>query len=272
MSARADDDQAHTTPSEMALIARLQSQNQAYLTKVRDVEMRGSGDIGGVLESEARTASTPAAAILDADAAGAPPHHSAPPKDDGPETSAPQEEGNEGAPPSATTTEDLLRHALEVQRQFEEALGPKSKTGQKTGGRRTVSLFSRTPSDARPNRQGPLVSGTAGESYPSTEGLPSPSRGSSSATARPGAPAVNLPLLWLEDSDAKIESTRVFGSKQKNTTQEPPPFAGKRVSSPLPGISHFEAYDGIECVVFEPNKSTSHSVKRNHLSHGSPFA
>jgi hypothetical protein len=274
MSTHDDDDQTHTATSEMALIARLRAQNQAYLTQVRDVEMKGSGDFGGLSESEVRTVSTPAAAMLDTDAAGAPPHDSAPLEHAGPDTCAPQKERTEGASPPAQTTKDLLRHAFTVQQPFEEMMAPKSSNlGQSTTPSTPVKL-SRTPSDARPNRQGPLVSGTAGESYPSTEeGLPSPGgrAESSSATARPGASDVHRPLQWLEDPDAKVESTRVFGSKKKQTITDPPPVAAMRYSSPLPGLSHFEAYEGIDCVVLEPNKSITHSVRRG-ISHGAPFA
>lgn len=96
----------------------------------------------------------------------------------------------------AVNTEDLLKRALEVQKQL-EALGPNDSAAA------IPTKILRTPSDDRPNRPGPLVSGTAVESYSSGDPVPSPG-GMTEAVHPTAGPPGHLPHRWLEETDAKV--------------------------------------------------------------------
>ena len=100
----------------------------------------------------------------------------------------------------AVTTEDLLIRALEVQKQL-EALGPNDSVAA------IPTKILRTPSDDRPNRPGPLVSGTAVESYPSGDPVPSPG-GMTEAVHPSAGPREHLPHRLLEETDTKVKSRR----------------------------------------------------------------
>lgn len=184
--------QAGASLDEETIVARLHSQNRLLLTHVSE-RHKGRTSVAGKTEDEDGSGgmmldSSTSAATVNADA----------------EKSALALVGD--ACNVAThqtsrepgTTEDLLKHALRVQKQFEEAMEPNN--DKETTKR---AKMARTPSDVMPNRHGPLVSGTAVQSHPAIDAVPSPG-GMTETIHQLSGLAGHPKHRWPEENDSKV--------------------------------------------------------------------